>query len=160
MRKRHFLVLWLATIALVTGVSAQAEIKEVVLLHTNDIESVYEPLQADWRDDIEWIGGIPHLASLVHDVRADAPTSFLFDAGDIFTGALSKKTGGKLPFDLYSAMDYDVITLGNHEFEYGWVTLIETLPRASFPVLNANIVHRDSGTRIAQPYTILERDGI
>lgn len=139
---------------------AKAEIKEVVLLHTNDIESVYEPLQAVWRDDIELIGGVPYLASLITQTRAASSTSFLMDAGDIFTGALSKKTTGKLPFDLYGAMGYDVITLGNHEFEYGWQSLVETMPRASYPVLNANIVHKDSGTLIAQPYTILERDGV
>ncbi|MEL7312769.1 MAG: bifunctional UDP-sugar hydrolase/5'-nucleotidase [Pseudomonadota bacterium] len=160
MRRLHTTTATLILIGLSVFTQLQAEIKEVVLLHTNDIESVYDPLPAVWRDDIEWIGGIPHLATLIHQVRANEATSFLLDAGDIFTGALSKKTQGKLPFDLYSAMGYDVLTLGNHEFEYGWETLLEQLPRASFPVLNANIVHRESGTRIAQPYTILERDGI
>ncbi|MGQ8364235.1 bifunctional metallophosphatase/5'-nucleotidase [Glaciecola sp. 1036] len=148
---------------LVIGIVAfnlNAEIKEITLLHTNDIESVYEPLEAAWRDDIELIGGTPYLATLIEQVRAKETTSFLFDAGDIYTGALSKKSKGKLPFDLYTAMKYDVITLGNHEFEYGWQSLIETMPRAGFPVLNANIVHKDSGTMIAQPYTILERDGV
>ncbi len=145
---------------LLLSLLTQAEIKEVTLLHTNDIESVYEPLQADWRDDIETIGGLPYLAGLIRQVQSEESLSFLVDAGDIFTGALSKKTLGKLPFDLYSAMNYDVINIGNHEFEYGWEKLVETLPRASYPVLNANIVHKASGSRIAQPYTILERDGV
>lgn len=137
-----------------------AEIKEVTLLHTNDIESVYEPLEAVWRDDIEKIGGLPYLATLIRQVRAKEGLSFLMDAGDIYTGALSKKTTGKLPFDLYSAMDYDALTLGNHEFEYGWESLIEVMPRARFPVLNANIVHQASNSLIAQPYTILQREGV
>ena len=134
--------------------------KEIVLLHTNDIESVYEPIPATWRDDMELIGGISHLATLIRDVRESEDISFLVDAGDIFTGALSKKSEGKLPFDLYSAMNYDTLTLGNHEFEYGWERLVETIPRANFPVLNANIVHQDSGELIAQPYTILNRNGV
>ena len=92
--------------------------KEIVILHTNDIESVYEPIQAVWRDDIELIGGISHLATLIDNVRASEEISFLVDAGDIYTGALSKKTRGKLPFDLYNAMGYDVLNIGNHEFEY------------------------------------------
>lgn len=99
---------------------AMAEEKIVTLLNTNDIESVYEPVDAFWNKDIDKIGGIPYLATLIKQVRAEEDTSFLFDAGDIYTGSLSKKTKGKLPFDLYSAMGYDVITLGNHEFEYGW----------------------------------------
>lgn len=138
----------------------QAEVKEVTLLHTNDIESVYEPLQAIWRDDIELIGGMPYLATLIKQVREKEDISFLFDAGDIYTGALSKKTQGKLPFDLYTAMGYDAVNIGNHEFEYGWQSLIETKPRAGFPVLNANIVHKLSDSMIAQPYTILEKQGV
>ena len=78
--------------------------KEIVILHTNDIESVYEPIQAVWRDDIELIGGISHLATLIDSVRASEEISFLVDAGDIYTGALSKKTRGKLPFDLYLSL--------------------------------------------------------
>ena len=134
--------------------------KEIVLLHTNDIESVYEPIPATWRDDMELIGGISHLATLIRNVRESESITFLVDAGDIFTGALSKKSEGKLPFDLYSAMNYDTLTLGNHEFEYGWERLVETIPRANFPVLNANIVNEASGELIAQPYTILESNGV
>ena len=137
-----------------------AENKEIIILHTNDIESVYEPIPATWRDDMELIGGISHLATLIRDVRESENITFLVDAGDIFTGALSKKSEGKLPFDLYSAMNYDTLTLGNHEFEYGWQKLVETIPRANFPVLNANILHEASGELIAQPYTILERSGV
>ena len=140
---------------------AEADLKkEIILLHTNDIESVYEPIPALWRNDMKLIGGISHLATLIEDIRAKENVSFLVDAGDIFTGALSKKTEGKLPFDLYSAMNYDAMTLGNHEFEYGWETLVETIPRASFPVLNANIIHQDTGKLIAQPFTILNRGGV
>ena len=134
--------------------------KEIVLFHTNDIESVYDPVPAVWRTDMELIGGISHLTTLIRDLRSKESISFLVDAGDIFTGALSKKSEGKLPFDLYSSMNYDVMTLGNHEFEYGWETLLDTIPRASFPVLNANIVHEASGELIAEPYTILKKDGV
>lgn len=142
------------------SVSTLAETKQVTLLHTNDIESVYEPVEAFWRDDIDKMGGIPYLATLIKQTQAEESLSFLLDAGDIYTGALSKKSHGKLPFDLYSAMGYDAITLGNHEFEYGWKSLVETLPRASFPSLNANIYHEASNTLLAQPYTIIEKDGV
>ena len=134
--------------------------KEIVILHTNDIESVYEPIQAVWRDDIELIGGISHLATLIDNVRASEEISFLVDAGDIYTGALSKKTKGKLPFDLYNAMGYDVLNIGNHEFEYNWEPLVEIIPRANFPVLNANIFIEKTGELIAQPFTVLEKSGV
>ena len=140
--------------------SDESSSKEIVILHTNDIESVYEPIQAVWRDDIELIGGISHLASLIDDVRASEDISFLVDAGDIYTGALSKKTKGKLPFDLYNAMGYDALNIGNHEFEYNWEPLVEIIPRANFPVLNANIFIEKTGELIAQPYAVLEKSGV
>ncbi len=157
MKPLCFAVSVLTTVA---SMPTLAEIKEITLLHTSDIESVYEPVDAFWNDDIELIGGIPYLATLIKNVQAEEGTSFLLDAGDIYTGALSKKSKGKLPFDLYNSMGYDVITLGNHEFEYGWESLVETMPRARFPVLNANIFHEASDSMFAQPYTIIERDGV
>lgn len=142
----------------------QAEQREVTILHTNDIESVYDPIEAYWREDIEMIGGIPYLATLIKQTRdkesAQGSVSLLVDAGDIYTGALSKKSKGKLPFDLYSAMGYDVMTFGNHEFEYGWESSIETMPRATFPVLNANIIYEASGTMFGRPYAIVQKDGV
>ena len=140
--------------------SDESSSKEIVILHTNDIESVYEPIQAVWRDDIELIGGISHLATLIDNVRASEEISFLVDAGDIYTGALSKKTRGKLPFDLYNAMGYDALNIGNHEFEYNWEPLVEIIPRANFPVLNANIFIEKTGELIAQPYAVLEKSGV
>ena len=52
------------------------------------------------------------------------------------------------------------MTLGNHEFEYGWEILVDTIPRANFPVLNANIYNETTGNLIAKPYTILEKSGV
>ncbi|EGR0759079.1 bifunctional metallophosphatase/5'-nucleotidase [Vibrio parahaemolyticus] len=150
----------LAAFSIGVSFSSFAEIRNVTLLHTNDIESVYEPVDAFWNPDISRIGGIPYLATLIKQTRAQEETSFLFDAGDIFTGSLAKKTQGKLSFDLYSAMGYDAITLGNHEFEYGWQTLKENMPRAAYPVLNANIKFEQNNAPFASPYTIVERDGI
>ena len=156
---KRLLITFLFLTSLITN-SDESSSKEIVILHTNDIESVYEPIQAVWRDDIELIGGISHLASLIDDVRASEDISFLVDAGDIYTGALSKKTKGKLPFDLYNAMGYDALNIGNHEFEYNWEPLVEIIPRANFPVLNANIFIEKTGKLIAQPYAVLEKSGV
>ncbi|MEO1217438.1 MAG: metallophosphatase, partial [Bacteroidota bacterium] len=134
--------------------------QELTLLYTNDIESVYEPVQAFWNPDIEYIGGMPQLSSLIKQERAKASTSFLLDAGDIFTGSLSQATEGKLAFDIYSAMGYEALTIGNHEYEYGWEKLREVMQRARFPMLNANIFYAGTDIPFARAYTILEKNGI
>ena len=133
---------------------------EFTILYTNDIESVYDPIDAYWDKDINKIGGVPQLATLIEQERQKTPLHFLFDAGDIFTGALSKKTKGNLPFDLYSSMGYDAMAIGNHEYEYGWKELLKCKQRARFPVLNANIFYENTDINYAQSYTILERQGL
>jgi len=152
-------ILLAAALSICFGLPAAAEERQVTLLYTNDIESVYEPVEAFWNPDIELIGGIPYLATLIDQVRSEEELSFLFDAGDIYTGALSQASEGRLAFDLYSLMGYDVVNLGNHEFEYGWESLHRVQQRARFPVLSANLFYADSDIDFCQAYTILEKDG-
>jgi 2',3'-cyclic-nucleotide 2'-phosphodiesterase (5'-nucleotidase family) len=149
----------LAVALLVWTLPVSAEQREVTLLYTNDIESVYEPVEAFWNPEIELIGGIPFLATLIEQVRAEEELSFLFDAGDIYTGALSQATEGRLAWDVYSEMGYDAVNLGNHEFEYGWESLHHIQQRARFPVLSANLVFEGTDYDFCQAYTILEKDG-
>ena len=141
------------------GTTAQATERRVTLLYTNDIESVYEPVEAFWNPDIELIGGIPYLATLIDQVREGEELSFLFDAGDIYTGALSQATEGRLAFDLYGLMGYDAVNLGNHEFEYGWESLHRIRQRARFPLLSANLFYEGTDIDFCQAYAILEKDG-
>ncbi|MEM1196010.1 MAG: bifunctional UDP-sugar hydrolase/5'-nucleotidase [Pseudomonadota bacterium] len=132
----------------------------VTLLFTNDIESVYDPIDAFWLDDVERIGGLPQLSALIQQVRAREPNDFLFDSGDIFTGALAKLTRGRLSFELMITMDYDAMAIGNHEFEYGEPILQWEKSRVPFPVLGANLFYRGTDHPFAQPHAIVERDGV
>ncbi len=143
---------------LFTSTILYSQPKEITILYTNDIESVYEPVEAFWNPDIELIGGVPYLATLIKEVEAEEKVSFLFDAGDIYTGALAQATEGKLAFDIYSHIGYDAVNIGNHEFEYGWETLNRVMQRKRFPFLNANIFYEGTNINFSQPYTILEKD--
>jgi 2',3'-cyclic-nucleotide 2'-phosphodiesterase (5'-nucleotidase family) len=135
------------------------DLREITLLYTNDFESAYDPIPAFWRDDIDHAGGIAQLATLIERIRAEEGTSFLLDAGDIFTGTLAKLTRGELPFELMTTMDYDAMCIGNHEFEYGWWVLRDAMQRAPFPVLAANLFYEGTDIPFTQQWTILERDG-
>lgn len=134
--------------------------QDLTLLYTNDIESVYDPIDAYWMDSVALIGGIPQLATLIEQVQAREPLHFLFDAGDIFTGALSKVTLGDLPFSVYSDIGYDAMAIGNHEFEYGWPQLLKGINRARFPVLNANIYYEGTTINYGKPFTVVEKQGL
>ena len=130
----------------------------VTLLFTNDIESAYEPVPAWWRDDVERIGGLAHLSTLIKNLRRDEPNVFLFDAGDIFTGALSRQTEGALMFEYMITMGYDAMAIGNHEFDYGEASFEWQKNRAPFPVLGANIFYKGTDHPFAQAHTVIERN--
>ncbi len=134
--------------------------KTVTLIFTNDFESAYDPIDAFWREDVTRIGGIAHLATLIDQIRRDEENVFLFDAGDIYTGTLAKLTKGELPFELMISMQYDAMSIGNHEFEYGWQEFARQKDRVAFPVLGANLFYKGSDHPYAQPYAIVERSGI
>ena len=142
------------------GPDDREPVQTVTLLFTNDLESTYDPVAAYWRDDMEHIGGIAQLATLIEQFRASEENVFLFDAGDIFTGVLAKLTQGEVSFELMNTMGYDAMAIGNHEFEYGWEVLARQKHRVPFPVLGANLFYRGTDIHFAQPYSIIERNGI
>lgn len=134
--------------------------KIVTLLFTNDVESAYDPIPAFWLDDVDMIGGIAEMTTLIETLRESEPNVFLFDSGDILTGALAKLTNGKLAFELMITMGYDAMGIGNHEFEYGVDIFGWEKNRAPFPVLGANFFYKDTDHPFAQAHTIIERDGV
>jgi 5'-nucleotidase / UDP-sugar diphosphatase len=147
-------------LALAAAVPVRSQVREVTLLFTNDFESAFDPIPAWWRSDVRHLGGVAQLATLVARERQAAEVSFLFDAGDIFTGTLTKRTRGELPFELMISLGYDAMCVGNHEFEYGWEVFREARQRAPFPVLAANIFYAGTDIPFTQPYAVLERSGV
>lgn len=140
-------------------VAAQTQ-KTVTLLFTNDVESAYEPIPAFWLEEMDMIGGIAHMTTLINEFRATESNVVLFDSGDIFTGALAKLTDGELAFELMLTMGYDAMAIGNHEFEYGHEILEWQKNRAPFPVLGANLFYKDTNHPFAQAHTVIERGGL
>jgi 2',3'-cyclic-nucleotide 2'-phosphodiesterase (5'-nucleotidase family) len=153
-------ILLIACSAAIPSHADSTEDKIVTLLFTNDMESAYESVPAWWLDDIERIGGIAELTTLIRKIRQSEPNVFLFDAGDIFTGALSRLTDGALMFEFMITMGYDAMSIGNHEFDYGEAKLLWQKNRAPFPVLGANLFFKDTDFPYSQPHTIIERGGI
>ncbi len=132
----------------------------VTLLFTNDVESAYDPIPAFWLDDQDMIGGIAEMTTLISTIRRDEPNVFLFDSGDIFTGALAKLTEGRLAFELMITMGYDAMAIGNHEFEYGHEIFAWQKNRAPFPVLGANFFYKGTDHPYAQAHAVIERNGV
>ncbi len=163
MRLYLFALLWLSLS--LAGVCEEASsptpgTTTVTLLFTNDVESAYDPIPAFWLADLEMIGGIAEMTTLINTLRESEPNVFLFDSGDIFTGALAKLTEGRLAFELMITMGYDAMAIGNHEFEYGHEVFAWQKNRAPFPVLGANFFYKDTDHPYAQAHAVIERNGV
>ncbi len=134
------------------------------LVYTNDFHSAFDPIPGYWLPGTPRLGGAAHLATLVERQRAGAATSFLVDSGDMFTGTLSLLTKGEALLEMMIAMGYDAMGVGNHEFDYGWQSFEEQLPRAAFPILCANVRYRrgegERPIRFCRPHAIVERNGV
>ncbi len=76
---------------------------------------------------------------LVAALKESTENAILVDAGDATQGiAFASLTQGA---DVISAMNiagYDLMTAGNHEFDYGVETLLQNAANADFPILSAN----------------------
>lgn len=154
------LLLLTALLACLSTRAADDSIRTVTLLFTNDVESAYDPIPAFWLEDQEMIGGIAEMTTLIETIRRTERNVFLFDSGDIFTGALAKLTEGRLAFELMITMGYDAMAIGNHEFEYGHEIFAWQKNRAPFPVLGANFFYRDTDHPYAQAHAVIERNGV
>lgn len=111
------------------------------------------------------IGLIP-LAAKIEALRSDNPSAtFLFDNGDFLQGNpladyIASHHVHNDPHPMISAMSalaYDAVCLGNHEFNYGLEFLSKALEPAPFDVVCANVTYAD-GSEFCPPYAIIRRE--
>ncbi len=121
------IVLTLLLLPFFLTLSAQTE-KKIIILHTNDIhsrlngyphESTYSPLI---KGNDKTMGGFSRMAAILKSEKEANPgITLTVDAGDFLEGtlfyALEAKTGFQLR--LMKKMGYDLVSIGNHEFEFG-----------------------------------------
>ena len=100
---------------------------KTVILHSNDVHGAIE--------------GYAYIAALKADYEAKGAEVILVDAGDFSQGSPNvSTTKGADAITMMNAVGYDVVTLGNHEFDYGYDELKENLGKANFKVLCANVL--------------------
>lgn len=154
MMNRVKYMLLAAAICALAGCAKPAH--KLVILHVNDTHSHFEP-QRDGE------GGIIERAAFVDSVRAAEGDRnvLLLHAGDFNQGtSYFTILGGQLEVDMINAMKYDVITLGNHEFDNGVEDLMARVNRIQCPVVCANYDFSifEGGDKV-KPYAIVEKAG-
>ena len=104
---------------------------DIVILHTNDVHGA--------------IAGYAKVAALKDAYEARGAYVLLMDAGDFIQGDPTVSTSeGATAVELMNLAGYDVVSLGNHEFDYGYQNLKDLEADADFAILDANVLYNGS----------------
>ena len=157
-------ILFLAALALVLLLPLTAEgVQEprsegnwaLTILHTNDVHS---HLDADYKGRY----GAAKIAWTADRVREVFSNVLLLDAGDYVMGTVYYTVfEGAADRDVMNMMDYDAMTLGNHEFDKGNAGMLKFIEGLDTPIVNSNIdfsSYPEVEGHI-QPYFIRHMDG-
>ncbi|MFD6564051.1 bifunctional metallophosphatase/5'-nucleotidase [Micromonospora profundi] len=153
------------------GGPARPRTWDLTLLGTSDTHgNVYNwdyYRDAEYDDSRQNDVGVAKLATLVNQIRAErrGKATLVLDAGDTIQGTplatyYAKQepiteTGEKHPMArAMNIIDYDAVTLGNHEFNYGLPLLDLWIRQLGFPALAANAVNAKTGKPAFLPYVI------
>jgi 5'-nucleotidase len=127
----------------------------LTILHTNDTHSQIDPIPAT---DKQWggKGGVARRATLVKEVRNQNPNTLMIDAGDVFQGTpYFNFYKGEVEYKSMSLIGYDVVTLGNHDFDNGVDALAAAMKFANFEFVSTNYDVRDTALESrVKPYAV------
>ena len=131
--------------------------KKITILHSNDLHGDFLAEQVDEK----LVGGVSMLSGYIEKVRAEQPNTIYVIAGDMFRGSvIDSEYKGLSTIEIMNALAPDVVTIGNHEVDYGIAHLLFIEKCARFPIINANLYIKNTSTRLFTPYKILRMDGM
>jgi 2',3'-cyclic-nucleotide 2'-phosphodiesterase (5'-nucleotidase family) len=137
----------------------------LTILETSDLHGHLLPwdyLRAQPADD-----GLARVASRVAAIRKETANVLLLDGGDTIQGSpveyLHAKDTSKGPdpmAEAMSALRYDAMAVGNHEFNFGLVVLRKAEKESSFPWLSANTRNAADGSPAFPEYIVKTVGGV
>jgi len=134
----------LLPMGLVSASSGISINNDITILYTNDTHSRLDPFPMNAKE-FAGLGGIARRSSLINQIRSTQKNVLLLDAGDVFRGtSWFDVYGGEVDFKLMSEMNYDAMTIGNHEFDLGPDGFADAANHADFPFLAANYIVRNT----------------
>lgn len=131
--------------------------KSLTILHSNDMHGDFLTEDVDQK----LIGGVSLLSGYISKTRAEQPNTIYCIAGDMFRGSvIDSEYHGVSTIEIMNMLSPDVVTIGNHETDYGVSHLLFLEKCAQFPIINANMFIRTNRARLFRPFHIIEIDGM
>ena len=132
--------------------------KQFTLLHSNDMHGDFLAESRGEAGDL--IGGLSLLSGYLNQVHQTEKNVLYVISGDMVQGSMiDSEFRGISTMEIMNYLAPDVVTLGNHELDYGLPHLLFLEKMANFPIVNANLYIKKYHKRLLQPYVILNVDG-
>ncbi|MDY5823448.1 MAG: metallophosphoesterase [Candidatus Coprenecus sp.] len=156
---RNSVLKGLLSALVIISCSLDANARKLVILHTNDTHSQIEEIRSG---NGIGKGGIHQRAEFFAKIKAENENVLILDAGDYNQGTpYFTIFKGDLEVQVMNELGYEVVTLGNHEFDNGLDELARRLKNARYTTVCANYDFTDTPLRdIVKPYVIIERGGL
>jgi 5'-nucleotidase len=134
-----------------------SNLKKLTILHSNDLHGDFLAEEIDSR----LIGGVSMLSGYVNKVREMEKNTIYCIAGDMFRGSvIDFEFRGISTIEIMNMLAPDVVTIGNHEIDYGISHLLFLEKCAKFPIINANLRIATNNARLFKSHHIIEMDGM
>ena len=141
-------------LALIICAPLGAEIRSLTILHVNDLHARLMPLENHH-------GGFAQMATAIRRERENCRDCILLNAGDVAQGSPVSTFFHGLPvFEVANFFGFDASTLGNHDFDYGWMQTRKFLETAKYPIVTGNLVGAQGQLFTGKPYVILQVNGL
>lgn len=138
--------------------SKKMNTKKFTILHSNDMHGDF--LAEAQGEKGELIGGLALLSGYINKVRGQEENVLYVISGDMVQGSLiDSEYKGISTMEIMNYLAPDVVSLGNHEFDYGLPHLLFLEKMANFPIVNANLYIKKYHKRLMSPYLILKKAG-
>lgn len=132
--------------------------KKFTILHSNDMHGDF--LAEVQGAEGNLIGGLALLSGYVNRVRKEEENVLYVISGDMVQGSLiDSEFKGISTIEIMNFIAPDVVTLGNHEIDYGLPHLLFLEKMANFPIVNANMYIAKYNKRLMRPYLIINVAG-
>lgn len=132
--------------------------RRFTILHSNDMHGDFLAEQAAGGGEL--IGGLPLLSGYINKVRREEEHVLYVISGDMVQGSIiDSDYKGTSTMQIMNYLAPDVVSLGNHEVDYGLPHLLFLEKISNFPIVNANLYIKPFEKRMMRPYYIVKKAG-
>ncbi len=133
-------------------------LKKFTILHSNDIHGDFLAEVREGKGKL--IGGLSLLSGYINRVRKEEKNVLYIISGDMVQGSLiDLEFKGVSTIEIMNYLAPDIVSVGNHELDYGLPHLLFLEKIANFPIVNANLYIKKYNKRVMTPYKIISKAG-